>query len=126
MIIISADIAICEEAVELTMMSVRCTDSVSHNNNNTKKKKNLDVCWEETFLWCSIWNPQYFTLLLLHDGHDLSANVGDAAGLDDACNRVRVWEEYLQEECSIFMSDLAATRISELQNANYYFECEKH
>ena len=46
MIIISADIAICEEAVELTMMSVRCTDSVSHNNNNTKKKKKILTCAE--------------------------------------------------------------------------------
>lgn len=30
-----------------------------------------------------MWNPQYFTLLLLHNGQDLSANVGDAASLDD-------------------------------------------
>lgn len=43
MIIISADIAICEEAVELTMMSVRCTDSVSRNNNNNKKKSSWRV-----------------------------------------------------------------------------------
>lgn len=39
-----------------------------------------------TFLQSAIWNPQDFILLLLHDGHDLSANVGDAAGLDHTCN----------------------------------------
>lgn len=39
-----------------------------------------------TFLQSAIWNPQDFILLLLHDGHDLSANVGDTAGLDHTCN----------------------------------------
>lgn len=39
-----------------------------------------------TFLQSAIWNPQDFILLLLHDGHDLSANVGDAASLDHTCN----------------------------------------
>lgn len=39
-----------------------------------------------TFLQSAIWNPQDFILLLLYDGHDLSANVGDAAGLDHTCN----------------------------------------
>lgn len=34
----------------------------------------------------SIWNPQNLILLLLHHGLDLSANVGDAACLDDAWN----------------------------------------
>lgn len=42
----------------------------------------------EILLQGSIWNPQYFTLFLLHDGHDLSANVGDAASLDNTCNTV--------------------------------------
>lgn len=42
-----------------------------------------------TFLQSAIWNPQDFILLLLHDGHDLSANVGDAAGLDHTCNTER-------------------------------------
>lgn len=41
------------------------------------------------FLQSAIWNPQDFILLLLHDGHDLSANVGDAAGLDHTCNTER-------------------------------------
>lgn len=39
-----------------------------------------------TFLQSAIWNPQDFILLLLHNGDDLSANVGDAAGLDHTCN----------------------------------------
>lgn len=32
-------------------------------------------------------NPQDFVLLLVHDGHDLSAYVGQTAGLDDTCIR---------------------------------------
>lgn len=50
-----------------------------------------DVCRVVTFLRCAIWNPQHFILFLLHDGHDLSANIGDAACLDNACKTVRVW-----------------------------------
>lgn len=35
----------------------------------------------------SIRNPKHFVLLLVHDGHDLTAYVGQTAGLDDTCNR---------------------------------------
>lgn len=67
--------------------------TVSHNDRKKIKIKITssrmfpsDMWWGVTFLWCSIWDPQHFALFLLHDGHDLSANVGDAASLDDACN----------------------------------------
>lgn len=50
------------------------------------------------FLWRSVWNPQYFALLLLHDGHDLSANVGDAASLDHAWKTRRVGGGCLHRE----------------------------
>ena len=46
-----------------------------------------DVRWGAACLRRSVWNPEHFALLLLHDGDDLSANVGDASSLDNACNK---------------------------------------
>ena len=55
-----------------------------------------DMWWD--ILWCAIWNPQDFILFLLHDGCDLSANVGDAASLDNTCNT--------EEEGGIYMGSV--------------------
>lgn len=75
---------------------------------------------EEKFLRCSVWNPQHFTLFLLHDGRDLSANVGDAASLDNACNTVGVGRN-IYMSVQAFLSDRAATSESSHYQVIFFF-----
>lgn len=80
--------------------SVSCTDWLCVSWSNVW----WIMCGElVTLLWRSIWNPQNLILFLLHDGDDLSANVGDAACLDDACNTL---EEGLGLATRLFKSGL--------------------
>lgn len=84
---------------------------------------------EVKFLWCSIWNPQYFILFLLHDGRDLSANIGDAASLDNACNKGGEGDMHMRSVkyfCQIWLKlcfCICASRAATSDYSHYQFIC---